>query len=244
MNYEGKSFGANVSHGGAGVAQEIASNKPHLESEHVKHGASVGAEHQSVRGATQVPQEVEIKPLGPRLDDGSLHQAEHQPVRGGQAHTAQELTPEQRSAQIFQADQELAARHPEEVARIAADTANANHKLFLANRGLLGDLFHKLGISNYYNIYDQPMSKWDELIGAEPRIAQDVQQAHGVNISNESWKKLNDIKSMLGHYDTNGRMKIEDCLRMAGADPRIGVTRGSIGAEIQMAINETLNNKK
>ncbi|MCX6766278.1 MAG: hypothetical protein NT170_00620 [Candidatus Moranbacteria bacterium] len=128
----------------------------------------------------------------------------------------------------------------------AEKLANINHRVYLANRPLLGNIFHKFGISEYYNIYDQPMSKWDDLIGTGPNVAQDVSQADVVNVSNESWKKLNDLRSILKYYNTSGHENIGECLRRALADSRIApIGHGeSIGAKVQQAINEILNNKK
>ncbi len=188
-DFHGKAFGADVSHGGAGATvQEIASNKPQIAHEPtVKHGAGM---------------------------------AEHQPSRGGQANVPDELIPQQKIAQDYrsnlaQADQELNARHPEEVATNARDLAFANDRLYLSTRGLVNQLVNGAGVGDRANFWSHSMNSWKNLLGSEYQISQDVQFNDATEKMNISLEKLRSLYPILEKYHRQGIESIGDCLKEA-----------------------------
>jgi hypothetical protein len=195
MDVESKAFGGNVSHGGAGSAQEIASNKP---------STSSAGEH--------LAPEEDVKPIGPRLDDGHLHQTDYQPTRGGQMRAPQELTPQQRMAQIAQADQELAARHPEEFAANASETAKINIRIHNNIRGSWENIFQGAGFSKHGNVWNR--SALEIFNQLKQYIPHDVTSP---DPTNENMARLGGLFRIFG--TPPGGMLMDEYLRSIDSNP-------------------------
>jgi len=131
-----------------------------------------------------------------------------------------ELIPQQKIAQDYrsnlaQADQELNARHPEEVATNARDLAFANDRLYLSTRGLVNQLVNGAGVGDRANFWSHSMNSWKNLLGSEYQISQDVQFNDATEKMNISLEKLRSLYPILEKYHRQGIESIGDCLKEA-----------------------------
>ena len=156
MNYEGKAFGADVSHGSA--AQEVVSSKPPA----------------SPAGGQQMAVE-EMKP--------KTGVAEHQPARGAgktmqyDADTPEQINAKKEFALADKYQKDLRVFNAQETARLEGVNEAANDQLFSSTKEGIEKIFHESGISIRSNILDKPMNAWEKLIATENYITQDVQDA-------------------------------------------------------------------
>jgi len=203
MNYEGKAFGADVSHGSA--AQEVVSSKPPA----------------SPAGGQQMA----VEEMKPKTGVADHHQ--HQSSKGGGKTMQYEAdTPDQKIAKddFAKADQyqkDVRFFNAKEAVRLEGVNETADNQLFSSTKEGIENIFHESGIGIRANILDQPMNEWGKLVATENYIAQDVQGADAVGKTNINLNKLKYLRLILGRYNASGSETIGECLKQAVKDPKV-----------------------
>ncbi|MFH0929719.1 MAG: hypothetical protein V1814_00515 [Candidatus Moraniibacteriota bacterium] len=194
-DFHGKAFGADVSHGGAGAVEEIASSKPNMAVEDVKPRTGA-AEHQPSKGPSKITGMEEIE-------------ADYQ----------KDLA-DRNYARAVRAEQDLSHLHERQVVHLENVGYEANLRQVLATRGLLNRIVEGAGVGNNVSFWEGSASDWhSQIAGKENYIPQDVQlsdQAKKLNLNLGRLKQLFAIMAREGFRsgESNG-----ECLTRIMNDP-------------------------